>query len=59
MAAPTLTINSTFKLPSGYEIPLLGFGVCLRPGSAIKTGHQLINHLRFTKREHKMSQWSQ
>ena len=26
-----LTINSTVKLPSGYEMPRLGFGVCISP----------------------------
>ncbi len=33
MAAPALTIGSTFKLPSGYEIPRLGFGVGSGAGS--------------------------
>lgn len=43
--AQRLSISSTRKMPSGYEIPLLGFGVCL----VSKSPKQLLTYLRHIK----------
>ncbi|KAF3065828.1 putative oxidoreductase C2F3.05c [Daldinia childiae] len=57
--ASSYTINSAFKLNSGYEIPLLGFGVYLTPpeeteravADALKAGYRHIDSAVFYHNE--------
>lgn len=46
----SLTLQSTYKLVSGYEIPVVGFGVSMHPIRSYDLLLTLVLRARFTKR---------
>lgn len=61
MSSPNLTLDSSVKLSSGYEIPLLGFGVYQNnnavPGvlEALKAGYRHIDSAQMYRNEAQVS----
>jgi hypothetical protein len=49
----TLDINSKLRMNSGYEIPVLGYGVSFSSRSCLMTEWYVDRRLRFIKRKTK------